>query len=320
MKRYILLLSLIGISKGETNDELENLYNKKQYIFKNATLDKNTRLWYTKDTDQPYTGILEVYLKRINNYKVAECNMVDGLKNGIFIQYYNKKEKIIGIRGLYVNNKKEGSWIWVKSDNNYIKTDKNLDFKTVKTIDYRGGIKHGSTIVHKSSIQRPSFAKNYSYPRHNLVFQGQYFDGEKTGEWYYYDYKKDSLSTPFYWSRKFNYLNDNLVNSQCRDPFGKKIDCDTYEQNNQYKIYESDLIEKSKAKVKNTIINSILTIKDDIGNDVGINIEEFINHINSYHYSPISVHQQGGHYFTVDKNFRKLLNKKLSMKKNHNTK
>ena len=139
MKRYILLLSLIGISKGETNDELENLYNKKQYIFKNATLDKNTRLWYTKDTDQPYTGILEVYLKRINNYKVAECNMVDGLKNGIFIQYYNKKEKIIGIRGLYVNNKKEGSWKWVKSDNceeSYVDIEEMIQLPIIKCSIY----------------------------------------------------------------------------------------------------------------------------------------------------------------------------------------
>ena len=58
------------------------------------------------------------------------------------------------------------------------------------------------------------------------------------------------------------------------------------------------------------MINKIF-IKDDLGNHVSIDIEKFIKHINIFHRSGVSIHEEGGHYFTVDDSFRKILKEKL---------
>ena len=38
------------------------------------------------------------------------------MKNGYFKQYYNKTEMLPGINGLYVNDKREGTWTWVEPE------------------------------------------------------------------------------------------------------------------------------------------------------------------------------------------------------------
>ena len=46
-------------------------------------------------------------------------------------------------------------------------------------------------------------------------------------------------------------------------------------------------------------------IKDDNGNDYIINdIETFYQHIQDYHQSGTSLHEENGFYFTVDDSFR----------------
>ena len=46
-------------------------------------------------------------------------------------------------------------------------------------------------------------------------------------------------------------------------------------------------------------------LKDDNGNDCIIeNILDFQKHIDSYHSSGVSIHEENGHYFRVDDNFR----------------
>ncbi|MBT3518968.1 MAG: hypothetical protein HN469_05840 [Candidatus Marinimicrobia bacterium] len=57
-------------------------------------------------------------------------------------------------------------------------------------------------------------------------------------------------------------------------------------------------------------VKDIVIIKDNLGNDVEIDIKEFISHINKYHHSVVSIHGERGHNFTVNKNFRKMLNEK----------
>ena len=48
-------------------------------------------------------------------------------------------------------------------------------------------------------------------------------------------------------------------------------------------------------------------IKDDEGKEIEVNLDEFINHINKFHKTGTSIHDEKGHYFTVDDNFRKKL-------------
>ncbi len=50
-----------------------------------------------------------------------------------------------------------------------------------------------------------------------------------------------------------------------------------------------------------------LTIIDDLGKKVAIDIERFIDYNNKFHSSDASVHKGRGHYFTVDDSFRKML-------------
>ena len=50
---------------------------------------------------------------------------------------------------------------------------------------------------------------------------------------------------------------------------------------------------------------SVSKIKDNYGNDYIIaDIESFYQHIQKYHSSGTSIHEENGHYFTVDDAFR----------------
>ncbi len=51
-----------------------------------------------------------------------------------------------------------------------------------------------------------------------------------------------------------------------------------------------------------------IVIKDRKGIEVEIDINEFAHHIGEYHHSGVSIYEERGHYFTVDDNFRKMVN------------
>ena len=57
---------------------------------------------------------------------------------------------------------------------------------------------------------------------------------------------------------------------------------------------------------------SKVKIKDDNGNEIEVDLDRFQKHIDKYHSSETSIHDENGHYFTVDDNFRKKL---MEMKK-----
>ena len=44
-------------------------------------------------------------------------------------------------------------------------------------------------------------------------------------------------------------------------------------------------------------------IKDDEGKEIEVDLDKFINHINQFHKTGTSIHDESGHYFTVDDNF-----------------
>ena len=55
----------------------------------------------------------------------------------------------------------------------------------------------------------------------------------------------------------------------------------------------------------------IVSIQDNNGNQVEVDLKEFINHINEFHKKGVSLHEERGHYFTVDDNFREKLKKMI---------
>ena len=52
---------------------------------------------------------------------------------------------------------------------------------------------------------------------------------------------------------------------------------------------------------------SKVKIKDDNGNEIEVDLDGFQKHIDKYHSSGTSIHDENGHYFTVNYNFRKKL-------------
>ena len=55
-----------------------------------------------------------------------------------------------------------------------------------------------------------------------------------------------------------------------------------------------------------------VSIQDNNGNQVEVDLKEFINHINEFHKNGISIHEERGHYFTVDDKFREKLIKMIT--------
>ena len=45
-------------------------------------------------------------------------------------------------------------------------------------------------------------------------------------------------------------------------------------------------------------------LKDDLRNDVEIELETFVKHINLFHKTGTSIREQDGHYFTVNQKLR----------------
>ena len=320
----ITLLLFIGFAWGQQLiDELETLVNyKERFLFQPENLYKSKGIWYSENSNEPFSGRLKIYSKNLNNYKVAECTVVDGLKNGNFIQYYDSRGILPGTMGLYIQNKKEGNWTWIESDKNTGNHAwEDSDLQIITSIDYRDGIRHGSIIVHKANLERYDFIHNYSYPREDMLLKGQYFNGKKIGEWYYNDNiytdfdwltePKYIRNEPFYWPRKQIYDKNNLINSECWEPWGKKIDCDTYEQKYIGKIYLLPDLDEKIIKPIDVKMNDIVIIEDNLGNDVEIDIKEFVRHISKNHHTVNSIHSERGHNFTINKKFREMLNKKI---------
>tara|TARA_B100001540_G_scaffold233705_1_gene207916 strand:+ start:240 stop:419 length:180 start_codon:yes stop_codon:yes gene_type:complete len=54
-------------------------------------------------------------------------------------------------------------------------------------------------------------------------------------------------------------------------------------------------------------------IKDDKGKEIEVDLVKFINHINKFHKTGTTIHDENGHYFTVNDNFRKRLKEMLEI-------
>ena len=50
-------------------------------------------------------------------------------------------------------------------------------------------------------------------------------------------------------------------------------------------------------------------LKDDNGTSLEVDLKAFLDHLNEYHKTGTSIHDENGHYFTVNEEFRKKLKK-----------
>ena len=53
---------------------------------------------------------------------------------------------------------------------------------------------------------------------------------------------------------------------------------------------------------------------DNNGEEVKVDLKNFVHHINLYHKTGISVHDESGHYFTIDDDFRRKLKEIMTEK------
>ena len=324
MVRYSLLFLFISLSTGQLIDELEVLYNDGgRFLFSPDSLVNTNGFWYSGSGDIPYTGRLKIHSRDKIGKKIAECTIINGAKNGIFMQYYDQKERIAGIMGLYIDDKKEGTWTWIKSAND--RRDRSwetIDMQTITSIEYRDGIKHGSVVVYKTDLKIYDFVQNYSFPLNLKVLQGSYMNGQKTGDWYFYDniFSDFDLNTEpkgvtkasIHWSRKESYSDNIIFDSECREPWLKWIDCGDFEDKYSGKLFELTYPEHFQVKFEEKIEDDVFLIKDNRGVDVAINVKEFLMHIEQFHQSSDNIHKEGVHYFTIDDELRRRLNEEIA--------
>ena len=59
-------------------------------------------------------------------------------------------------------------------------------------------------------------------------------------------------------------------------------------------------------------MNKKIVLNDDSGKPVEVDLKIFIDHINHYHKTGTSIHEERGRYFTVNNAFREKLKKMLA--------
>ena len=92
MVRYLFLFVFISLSSGQLVDELDVFYSDmEQYLFSPDSIVKSNGFWYLGRQDKLFTGRLNIYSKDNSLNKLAECTIVNVVKNGIFMKYYDQK-------------------------------------------------------------------------------------------------------------------------------------------------------------------------------------------------------------------------------------
>ena len=102
MKRLLLivlpLLLIVGCSKEPINIE--------------TTLVERDGVFYTKDTNKPYTG--QVFSLYDDGKKKEEGTFKDGKKDGLWTWWYENGQK--KTKGTYKDGKQVGKWTWHNED------------------------------------------------------------------------------------------------------------------------------------------------------------------------------------------------------------
>ena len=325
--RNMLKIILIGISflfsAQESYDEIDYLISfDNQYLFLPNRIEKIESLWYMEDSDSLFTGRVEIFLMDDEKTKIAECTIINGIKNGYFKQYYNQEMMLPEIMGLYVNDKREGKWIWVEpvqlgNKNKWFDSSTRL----VTGIDYVNGLKNGTIFVYEENHLKNGYSEKYPFSSSDIILQGEYENNNKVGVWFFndqissdYDRLNESIYSnqlTHHWTRKETYDNSRMIQNQCREPWERVIDCDDYINKYDNKIYElpNRMIMLNKERFKSNY--PMVLIKDADGYDVELNIIKFIEHLDEYHSVSVSTHKQNGHRFVVNEDFRNKIYKLL---------
>ena len=185
---YVTLIFLSTIVWSMPENELTIIISDEdKFVFHPENIYVKDNLFYSANTDSLFTGRFSVHLKHEDNKKILECTITRGNEKWIPIQSYNRDAKVIGINGLYVNNKKEGNWIWIEPEMGWKYESRfGLDQQVVTSIDYVNGRKNGHVSVYKLDA---SETYNNKSNRHNnmLIVKGVYLDGRRQGIWQFYD-------------------------------------------------------------------------------------------------------------------------------------
>ena len=289
MKLLLLFLVFLATSYADQVDEMEELVlNHPDLIMHPEKLYKDGELWLTDSMNTPFTGRVEIYSDQRKEDKVFECTIVNGYKHGILIQYVNHINKLPGIIGLYMDDKKEGGWTTVEPLDGWANSHITLSTFPVKTtyIGYRDGLRDGSVRI-------------------SDLLSGQYYGGQKTGIWYFFN---DSDNKAL-WTIKHQYDEDILIDSKCREHIKGnifEIDCDEYEAKYPGSKYVLRLLDPGIQDEFKDHLNRLI-IKDVNGLDVEIMVEDFLNHISYYHKRKISIHKERGYSFNINDSLRTLL-------------
>ena len=175
---YVTLIILSTIAWSQPENELTIIISDEdKFVFHPEKIYVKDNLFYSANTDSLFTGRFSAHLKYRDNKKILECTITNGMKSGYLSQSYNRDAKVIGINGLYVNNKKEGNWIWIEPEMGWKYESRfGLDQQVVTSIDYVNGTKNGHVSVYKLDA---SETYNNKSSRHNnmLMVKGVYLDG-----------------------------------------------------------------------------------------------------------------------------------------------
>jgi len=322
LKIIVISISFLFCAQ-ESYDEIDYLISSdNQYSFLPNRLEKINSLWYVKDSDSLFTGRIEIFIINDEKTKVAECTIINGIKNGYFKQYYNQEMMLPEIMGLYVNDKREGKWIWVepgqlRNNNKWFNSGSRL----ITGIDYVNGLKNGTIFVHEENYLKNGYFEKYPSSSSDIILQGEYENNNKVGVWFFndqissdYDRSNKSIYSNqlmHHWTRKETYDNSLLVQNECREPWERVMDCEDYTDKYYNKIYEipNRMIALNKENEESSY--PIVSIKDADGYDVKINIIKFVEHLDEFHSLSLSTHKQNGHRFIVNENFRNKIYKLL---------
>ena len=292
MKLLLIFLIFLSISHSDQVDEMEELIlNHPELTMHPEKLYKDGGLWLTDDMKIPFTGRVEIFSEKDKQGKILECTIIDGYKNGIFIQYMNQMHKIPSIIGLYMDDKKEGGWTTIEPLDGWIDSPMLLSTLPMKTtyIGYRDGTRDGSVRILD-------------------LLSGQYYNGQKTGIWYFFN---DSDNKNL-WTIKHHYDEDILIDSLCREHINGtsfEIDCDEYEM----KYVGSKVVLRQLDPITENDFEdqfNKLMITDVNGLEVEIMVEDFLNHISYYHKRKVSIHKERGYSFHINDSLRTLLRNK----------
>jgi len=321
--RILIFLCTTALSQPE-NELTIVIADNDKFVFHPEKIYVKDDLFYSANTDSLFTGRFSAHFRYGNNEKILECTITKGMKNGYLSQSYNRDAKVIGINGLYVNNKKEGNWIWAEPEMGWKYESRfGLDQQVVTSIDYVNGIKHGHVSVYKLDASE-TYNNKFSHHKNMLILKGLYLDGRRQGIWQFYDdifsehdrntipYDLDksfdlyTSGLPIFWTRERMYDSSVVKEEKCREPY-RDLDCVDFQEKYSSNIYKFNPPERALPKSETTKIKPIFTVKDYMGADVEVNPVLFLQHISKYHAIGNSIHKQDGRSFKIDNDLRERL-------------